>query len=61
MADYNDDGFLDLTVTNLDFEYNALYSGTSSGIFFDASYDAGVAETVAQLRRFRDVLFRLRQ
>ncbi len=45
MADYNDDGFLDLTVTNLDFEYNALYSGTSSGIFFDASYDAGVAET----------------
>ena len=41
MADYNDDGFLDLTVTNLDFEYNALYSGTSSGIFFDATKGVG--------------------
>ena len=45
MADYDDDGFLDVTVTNLDFEYNTLYRGSSSGIFFDDSYIAGVAET----------------
>ncbi|HSF15380.1 MAG TPA: CRTAC1 family protein [Vicinamibacteria bacterium] len=45
MADYDGDGLMDITVTNLDFEYNALYKGSEAGIFFDASYEAGVAET----------------
>ncbi|HXV64724.1 MAG TPA: CRTAC1 family protein, partial [Vicinamibacteria bacterium] len=45
MADYDGDGLMDITVTNLDFEYNALYKGSETGIFIDASYEAGVAET----------------
>jgi len=44
MADYDSDGFLDITVTNLDFEYNAMYRGGSVGIFSDESYESGVAE-----------------
>jgi hypothetical protein len=43
-ADYDGDGFLDLIVTNLDFEYNALYRGAGGGVFRDESYNAGVAE-----------------
>jgi hypothetical protein len=44
MADYDRDGFLDITVTNLDFEYNAMYRGGAGGIFSDESYESGVAE-----------------
>jgi hypothetical protein len=44
MADYDADGFLDITVTNLDFEYNSIYRGGPSGIFSDESYESGVAE-----------------
>ncbi len=44
MADYDDDGFLDLTKTNLDFEYNSMYRGGPGGIFSDESYASGVAE-----------------
>jgi hypothetical protein len=44
MADYDGDGLLDITVTNLDFEYNAMYRGSTSGIFTDESYESGVAE-----------------
>ena len=44
LADVDGDGWLDIFVTNLDFEYNALYQGSSSGIFIDASYNAGLAE-----------------
>jgi hypothetical protein len=44
IADYDGDGILDITVTNLDFEYNAVYRGSEAGIFFDTSYDSGVAE-----------------
>jgi len=43
-ADYDGDGLLDIIVTNLDFEYNALYRGGRGGIFSDESYNAGVAE-----------------
>ncbi len=45
MADYDGDGILDLTVTNLDFEYNDVYKGNGSGIFSDDSYESGIAET----------------
>jgi enediyne biosynthesis protein E4 len=45
MADYDGDGILDLTVTNLDFEYNDVYKGSGSGIFSDDSYESGIAET----------------
>ena len=44
MADYDGDGFLDLTVTNLDFEYNSMYRGGALGIFSDESFESGVAE-----------------
>ena len=44
MADYDGDGFLDITKTNLDFEYNSLYRGGDLGIFSDESYESGVAE-----------------
>jgi len=43
-ADYDGDGWMDIVVTNLDFEYNALYKGNSSGIFTDRSFNAGIAE-----------------
>lgn len=43
-ADYDGDGWLDIIVTNLDFEYNALYRGDPSGVFTDQSFNAGVAE-----------------
>ena len=44
MADYDGDGFLDITKTNLDFEYNSMYRGGALGIFSDDSYESGVAE-----------------
>ncbi len=44
MADYDGDGYLDVTKTNLDFEYNSLYRGGAAGIFSDESYQSGVAE-----------------
>ncbi len=44
MADYDGDGFLDITKTNLDFEYNSMYRGGPTGIFSDESYQSGVAE-----------------
>jgi len=44
MGDYDGDGFLDITKTNLDFEYNSLYRGGDHGIFSDESYESGVAE-----------------
>jgi hypothetical protein len=43
-ADYDNDGFLDIVVTNLDFEYNALYRGAPGGIFSDESYNSGLAQ-----------------
>jgi hypothetical protein len=43
-ADYDGDGWLDIIVTNLDFEYNALYHGGPGGVFTDRSFRAGVAE-----------------
>jgi enediyne biosynthesis protein E4 len=44
IADYDGDGFLDLTKTNLDFEYNSMYRGGAAGIFSDESYASGIAE-----------------
>ena len=44
MADYDGDGWLDIIVTNLDFEYNALYRGDASEIFVDQSFNSGIAE-----------------
>ena len=44
IADYDSDGYLDIIVTNLDFENNNLYKGSENGIFFDASYGVGFAE-----------------
>jgi hypothetical protein len=43
-GDYDGDGDLDLFVTNLDMEYNALYRNTGRGTFEDFSFPSGVAE-----------------
>jgi len=40
-GDYDGDGDLDLIVTNLDFEYNALYRNEGIGLFSDASFSSG--------------------
>ncbi|MGH9335467.1 MAG: FG-GAP repeat domain-containing protein, partial [Vicinamibacteria bacterium] len=44
MADWDGDGYLDITKTNLDFEYNSMYRGGPAGIFTDEAYETGVAE-----------------
>ncbi|HEX9726662.1 MAG TPA: CRTAC1 family protein [Vicinamibacteria bacterium] len=43
-GDYDGDGWLDIIVTNLDFEYNALYHGGPGGVFTDRSFGSGIAE-----------------
>ncbi len=57
MADYDGDGFLDVTVTNLDFEYNSMYRGGPSGIFSDESYESGVAEVTLNFVGFGTFFF----
>lgn len=39
-ADYNGDGWLDIFVTNLDYETNACYRNLGDGTFADVAYDA---------------------
>ena len=57
-GDYDGDGWLDIVVTNLDFEYNArLSKAATSGMFTDASYASGLRRDVAQLRRLRHTFF----
>lgn len=43
-GDYDGNGWLDIIVTNFDFEYNALYQGQPGGVFIDRSYSTGLAE-----------------
>ena len=57
MADYDGDGRLDLTVTNLDFEYNAVYRAGELGGFTDVSYEAGIAETSLNFVGFGTLFF----
>jgi hypothetical protein len=57
LGDYDGDGWLDIIVTNLDFEYNALYRGDPSGVFTDASYNSGLAEPSLNYVGFGTVLF----
>ncbi|HKE87933.1 MAG TPA: CRTAC1 family protein [Vicinamibacterales bacterium] len=40
-ADYDEDGRLDLVVTNLDFETHSLFRGLGDGLFFDATSESG--------------------
>ncbi len=44
-GDYDNDGDLDLFVTNLDMENNALYRNTGRGTFEDQSFPGGVGES----------------
>ena len=41
-GDYDEDGHLDLVVTNLDFETHSLFRGLADHLFFDASSESGV-------------------
>lgn len=43
-GDYDNNGWLDLAVTNFSDDYNALYRNEGDGIFLDVSYRAGLAE-----------------
>lgn len=42
-ADYDNDGWLDLVVTNFSHDYNTIYRNTGKGYFIDASFSSGVA------------------
>ncbi len=57
LGDYDGDGWLDIVVTNLDFEYNALYRGDPSGVFADASYSSGLAESSLNYVGFGTIFF----
>jgi hypothetical protein len=43
-GDYDNDGFLDLYVTNFSHDYNTLYHNTGKGYFVDESFAAGVGQ-----------------
>lgn len=43
-GDYDNDGLMDLVVTNFSDDYNALYRNEDGGLFLDVSYKAGLAE-----------------
>lgn len=43
-GDYDNNGLMDLAVTNFSDDYNALYRNEGGGIFLDVSYKAGLAE-----------------
>jgi enediyne biosynthesis protein E4 len=42
-ADYDNDGHLDLVVTNFSHDYNTLYENSGSGFFTDVSHVTGIA------------------
>jgi enediyne biosynthesis protein E4 len=43
-GDYDNDGLIDLHVTNFSHDYNTLYRNSGDGYFVDVSFAAGVAE-----------------
>lgn len=49
VADYDQDGLLDLFVTHFSDDYNTLYRNLGKGLFRDVSYGAGVAFSSRQL------------
>jgi hypothetical protein len=44
MSDYDNDGFLDLTVSNFQNEPNTLYHNNGNGLFSDVTYIVGIGE-----------------
>lgn len=44
MADYDNDGNLDITVTNFSGEYNSLYRGTGKDLFVDVTGETGLVQ-----------------
>jgi enediyne biosynthesis protein E4 len=44
-GDFNNDGLIDLVVTNFSHDYNTLYEAGPAGIFTDRSYATGIAST----------------
>ncbi len=51
-ADYNGDGWLDLYVTHLDFEFDRLYRNLGDGTFFDATFQDGIGYKTFKLSGF---------
>jgi len=41
--DYDNDGWLDIVVTNFSDDYNTIYHNSGKGFFTDVSYDTGIA------------------
>ncbi|HXV61214.1 MAG TPA: CRTAC1 family protein [Vicinamibacteria bacterium] len=44
LGDYDNDGFLDIHVTNFSHDYNTIYRNTGDGYFTDESFAAGLGE-----------------
>ncbi len=44
LGDYDNDGWLDIVVTNFSHDYNTLYRSTGDGWFVDESFAAGIGE-----------------
>ena len=51
-GDVDGNGFLDIVVTNFEFETNGLYQNNGGGLFVDGRYSAGIAETSIQKLAF---------
>ncbi len=57
MADYDNDGLLDIFVTHLDMEANTLYHNIGQGIFEDATFQTGLGEPSLPFVGFGTALF----
>ena len=57
MADYDNDGLLDIFVTNLDMETNTVYRNLGDGLFQDVSFESGQAEPSLRFVGFGTAFF----
>lgn len=57
MADYNEDGLLDIFVTNLDMGTNTLYRNTGQEMFLDVTFESGHGERSLRYVAFGTAFF----
>ncbi len=57
MADYDNDGLLDVFVTNLDMETHNLYHNLGKGIFADTTFESGIGEVTLPFVGFGATFF----